>query len=64
MKRFVVGLISTILAFSAGLVTASSWASESKMVEPVIVNALTALSAKAPAATESPGAVLLCHASA
>jgi hypothetical protein len=39
MKRFVVGLISTILAFSAGLVTASSWGTESRMVEPVVVNA-------------------------
>ena len=36
MKRFVVGLISTILAFSAGLVTASSWNSET--VEPVTVD--------------------------
>lgn len=39
MKRFVVSLISTILAFTAGLVTASSWTSDSKMVEPVAVNA-------------------------
>ena len=38
MKRFVVSLISTILAFTAGLVTASSWTSESKMGEPVVIN--------------------------
>jgi hypothetical protein len=30
MKRFVVSLLSTILAFTAGLVTASSWDSKSK----------------------------------
>lgn len=36
MKRFFVSLISTILAFSAGLVTASSW--NSKTVEPVTLN--------------------------
>jgi hypothetical protein len=39
MKRFFVSLISTILAFTAGLVTASSWTSESRLVEPVTVNA-------------------------
>ena len=38
MKRFVVSLISTILAFTAGLVTASSWTSESKTGEPVVIN--------------------------
>ena len=39
MKRFCGSLIATILAFTAGLVTASSWASDSRMVKPVIVNA-------------------------
>jgi hypothetical protein len=39
MKRFFVSLISTILAFTAGLVTASSWNSKSATVAPVIVNA-------------------------
>ena len=39
MKRFLVSLISTILAFTAGLVTASSWSSDDRRVEPVIVNA-------------------------
>ena len=39
MKRFFVSLISTILAFTAGLVTASSWNSDTEAVAPVIVNA-------------------------
>lgn len=40
MKRFFVSLISTILAFTAGLVTASSWSSDHRMREPVILGAL------------------------
>lgn len=39
MNRFFVSLISTILAFTAGLVTASSWSSEHTLVKPVVVNA-------------------------
>lgn len=40
MKRFVVSLMSSILAFTAGLITASSWNSKSKheTAEPVTVN--------------------------
>ena len=38
MKRFALSLITSILAFTAGLVTASSWTSNSKTVEPVTVN--------------------------
>ena len=39
MKRFLVSVISTILAFTAGLVTASSWTSEIRLVEPAVVEA-------------------------
>lgn len=39
MKRFFGSLIATVLAFTAGLVTASSWASESRLAGPVVVNA-------------------------
>ena len=40
MKRFFGSLLATILAFTAGIVTESSWASESSaVVEPVVVNA-------------------------
>jgi Protein of unknown function (DUF3298) len=41
MKRFVVSLLSSILAFTAGLVTASSWTSHSRMetAAPVTLNA-------------------------
>ena len=39
MKRFFVSLISTILAFTAGLVTASSWSSEHRLVELVVADA-------------------------
>ena len=39
MKRFLISLISTILAFTAGIITASSWSSDDRRVEPVIVNA-------------------------
>jgi Protein of unknown function (DUF3298) len=39
MKRFFGSLIATILAFTAGLVTASSWSSENKLVEHIIVDA-------------------------
>jgi hypothetical protein len=40
MKRFAVSLIASLLAFTAGLVTASSWTSKSKeeMVEPLRVH--------------------------
>ena len=40
MKRFAVSLIGSILAFTAGLVTASSWNTKSRaeMIEPVMVN--------------------------
>lgn len=39
MKRFAVSLIASLLAFTAGLVTASSWTSESEAtVEPVTVH--------------------------
>lgn len=37
MKRFTLSLISTILAFTAGLVTASSWTSKSEPVPTVTV---------------------------
>ena len=39
MKRFFVSLISTILAFTAGLVTASSWSNENRVGTAVMVNA-------------------------
>ena len=39
MKRFFVSLIATILAFTAGLVTASSWNSDNRRGEPVVINA-------------------------
>src|SRR5262245_21873915 len=41
MKRFAVSLISSILAFTAGIFTVSSWHSNKNRaaVEPVIVNA-------------------------
>ena len=40
MKRFFVSLISTILAFTAGLVTASSWSSDlGRRGEPILVDA-------------------------
>ena len=39
MKRFFVSLISTILAFTAGLVTASSWSTENRVVAPLVANA-------------------------
>ncbi len=39
MKRFFVSLISTILAFTAGLVTASSWSNENSRGTAVVVNA-------------------------
>ena len=39
MKRFFVSLISTILAFTAGLVTASSWSADSRSVDPIMVEA-------------------------
>ena len=39
MKRFCGSLIATILAFTAGLVTASSWTSEIRLVEPAVVEA-------------------------
>jgi hypothetical protein len=38
MKRFFVSLIATILAFTAGLVTASSWSTEYRVVAPVAVH--------------------------
>lgn len=41
MKRFAISLITSVLAFTAGLVTASSWSSRSKtleIAEPVTVN--------------------------
>lgn len=37
MKRFAASLIATVLAFTAGLVTASSWNSEAETREPVTI---------------------------
>lgn len=43
MKRFIVSLLTSILAFTAGLVTASSWSSRSMTAihEPVVVDVST-----------------------
>ena len=38
MKRFVVSLLTSILAFTAGLITASSWTSRGETHQPVIVS--------------------------
>ena len=38
MKRFIVSLLTSILAFTAGLVTASSWSSRTATFQPITVN--------------------------
>jgi hypothetical protein len=38
MKRFIVSLLTSILAFTAGLVTASSWSSRRATYQPITVN--------------------------